>query len=171
MEQEKLELSRIVEEKLDEFSERVSKVEEKVSEIEEATKKSFQDYLKYIELVSQNIYFDMSIGNQLSQLEDLTTGEVSLFDNVVDKILKKSRTHNQIDSLQLPVVTLPLHYQIETVIRLSKKWNIPFKKVSSYLVDKLGKEEAEKLVGKENITKHYGKEAFSTWKSSLKKAK
>lgn len=160
-----------VEERLDEFSERISKVEDKVSEIEEATKRSFQDYLKYIELVSQNIYFDTLIGNQLNRLEELTTGEASLFDSVVDKIQKKSRIHTQIDSLQLPVVTLPLNSQIETVIRISKKWNIPFEEAGSYLIDKLGKEEAERLVGKENITQHYGKKATPIWESLLKKVK
>ncbi len=171
MEPENVELNRMVEEKLDELSKRVSEIEVKVSEIEEATKRSFKDYLKYIELVSQNIYLDDQIGNRLNQLEELAAGDVSLFGSVFDKIQKKSRIHGQIDSLQLPVVTVPLRSQIEIVLSLSKRWEIPFEEVGSCLVDKLGREEAERLVEKEDIMQYYGEEAAHVWESLLKEAK
>jgi len=53
------------------------------------------------------------------------------------------------------------------MLKLSRKWNLPFEEIGSCLVDKLGKEAAKKLVEKENIAQYYGKDAIPTWKSLL----
>lgn len=65
------------------------------------------------------------------------------------------------------VVTLPFYSQIGVMLKLSRKWNLPFEEIGSCLVDKLGKEAAKKLVEKENIAQYYGKDAIPTWKSLL----
>jgi len=157
-----------VEEKLEGFSERISKIEDKVSEIEERTGKSFQDYLKYIELISQNIYFDILIQDELSRLDRLASGNILLFHDVINNIQKKNKIRNQIRALRMGVVTLPFYSQIGALLEISKKWNLPFEEIGSYLIDKLGKEEAKELVGKENIMQYYGKDATSIWESLLK---
>lgn len=158
----------LVQDRLEKFSERISEIEGRVSEIEETTRRSFQDYLKYIELVSQNIYGDILIENELYRLEELPSGDISLFINVINRIQKKMKIHNQIRALRLGVVTLPFHSQIGVMLKLSTKWKLPFKEIGSYLVDKLGKEAAKKLVEEENLAQYYGKDAIQTWKSLLK---
>ena len=157
-----------VEGKLEELSERVFRIEGKLSEIEETTRQSFEDYLKYIELIAKNIYFDILIEDELNRLSRLPSGDVSLFHRVINNIQKKGKIRNQITALRMGVVTLPFDFQIRVLLDLSKKWNLPFEETGTYLIDKLGKEEAKQLVGKDNIIQHYGKDAISIWESLLK---
>lgn len=157
-----------VEEKLEELSTRISRIEDNLSEIEEKTRTSFQDYLRYIELVAKNIYFDILIEDELNRLSKLPSGNTSLFHKVINNIQKKSKIRDQIIALRMGVVTLPFNFQIRVLLDLSKKWNLPFEDISSCLIEKLGKEEAKRLVGKDDIIQYYGKDMVSIWKSLLK---
>jgi len=163
----KTELHKRVEEKLEELSTRISRIENNLSEIEEKTRTSFQDYLRYIELIAKNIYFDILIEDELNRLSKLPSGDTSLFHKVISNIQKKDEIRSQIIALRMGVVTLPFNFQIRVLLDLSKKWNLPFEEIGSCLIEKLGKEEAKRLVGNDDIIQYYGEDMVSIWESLL----
>lgn len=163
----KTDLYNRVEKKLEDLSTRIYRIENKLSEIEEKTRTSFQDYLRYIELVAKNIYFDILIENELNRLSKLPSGNTSLFHKVINNIQKKDRIRSQIIALRMGVVTLPFNFQIRVLLDLSKKWSLPFEEIGSCLIEKLGKEEAKRLVGNDDIIQYYGEDMVSIWESLL----
>ena len=111
--------------------------------------------------------FDILVEDELNRLSKLPSGNISLFHKVINNIQKKDKIRSQIIALQMGVVTLPFNFQIRVLLDLSKKWNLPFEEIGSCLIDKLGKGEAKKLVGKDNIIQYYGEDMIAIWESLL----
>jgi hypothetical protein len=164
----RLDLHEMVEERLGEFGERVSKIEERMSEIEDKTRKSFDKYIEYVESLSAVVAYDIFIMGWIADLDICPAGNTSLFDDVVEGIKEKRKASKRIEELGLKAHRIAVESQIKEVIRIARKWGIPFEDIASYLIGSLGKEEARIIVQKEDLMAWYRKEIIPIWESLLK---
>ena len=159
---------KMVEERLGEFEKRVSEMEEKMSRIEDKTKNSFDKYAEYIKSLNNILSYDMVIEDWFISLDGRDSGSTSSFDFIVKGIKEKTKAEEQIKELGLTVSRLSVEKQIRDIIRIARKWKICFEDIAPYLIHSFGKEEARKLVRKEDLMQYYGKKIIPIWESLLK---
>ena len=159
----------LVDQKLEELSGRISKLEERVSEIENKTKRSFENYQKYFESLGEVIYCDFIILSENFRLMSLSHAPISRCDKFVSYIQRKERALRQITQMGMKPVVADSSSEIDSLVELSKRWNLSFEQIASYLLDKLGKDLAKEIVGKKSLMKYYGKEVIPIWEKLLEK--
>lgn len=165
----KLDPYKMAEEKLEEFSKRISKIERSVSEIKKKTRKSFQEYSIYLEHLGKTIYYDTLILFKINELRGYSTdGIPQLFNTVVERIKQKNESIKEIENLGMKIPHLDTSFYISDLVELSKKWNLPFEDIASYLIAQLGKQQAREVVEKEVIMQLYGKDVIPIWEMLLK---
>lgn len=155
----------IVEERLNEFSKKVTEMENKILEIDEKVKKSFLNFQSYVNQLNDLIYTDIVIQSEIQRLITWNDGNMSYFDFFMRKILEKYETLQKMKKLGFQPETLIISDQMSLLINMSKNWNLPFEHVGSYLIQKLGKDVAKEIVDKSCLMKYYGMSSVPIWES------
>jgi len=87
-----------------------------------------------------------------------------------DRLLERIKDLEEvIGQSKKPIQTIPPDSLISIVIHIAKLRDIRFQNLAPYLVEKLGKRLARRLVEKEAILQHYGEDAFTIWELLLQK--
>ena len=159
----------MVEERLEEFDKRLFKIEEKMSDVGGKTRKSFEKYTEYIRALSEVIYADFTIITYVVYLFQEDSGNTSRFDFIINLMRAKREPLNKIGKLGLtPTFAIPDNNILDNLVKIAARWKLPFEKFGSYIITKLGKEQARKLVPKESLMENYGKEIIPIWEALLK---
>jgi len=117
---------------------------------------------------------DMEMLGSIAELSQYTSGEVKFFDLLIKRIKEIEKVVKKLDDLYdlkgYRYISYEPTWMVDRIIVLSKRWKITFESISSYLIKKLGKNLAKKLIKKETILEHYGSNALSIWESLLKES-
>ena len=158
----------LVEKKLEEFSERLSNIEQKVAEVERKAKRSFGNYQKYVRLLNDVMVGDLLVMSRISFLAHAPFRKMRAFDDTIDELLAKEKHKKKLAKLGFEFSYVVSNRQIALMISIAEHWGTPFEELASYLIMKLGKKDASKLVDKTDIIENYGKEVLPIWESLLK---
>jgi len=122
------------------------------------------DLEQHVELLSTVIFQTILIAVEFSMISQSRPLKLEYFDSFI-RTLKK--TVNTLEKFKKPAPPLDPKAVIDIVINLAKSNEIPFQKLMPYLIEKLGKSLARRIVKKETILRHYGEAAFTTWEMLL----
>ncbi|MGD8565681.1 MAG: hypothetical protein PVF96_04955 [Candidatus Bathyarchaeota archaeon] len=165
---ETVDIYKIVEGKFEKLSEKLVTIEQKVKDVERKTKKSFQNYQEYLTILSSMITTDLVVISRILSLGHLAYGKMPAFNATIKDLLAKEKKNKKLSELGFGLSHTIINRQMSLIIQIAKQWGTPFEDLASYLIKKLGKEWARKIVDKTSILEHYGKEAMPIWKSLLK---
>ena len=151
-----------------ELSEKLVSIEHKVTDVERKTKKSFQNYQEYITILRSMITTDLVVMSRILSLARLAYGKMPAFNAAIKDLLAKEKNKKKLSELGFGFSHTISNRQMSLIVQIAKQWGTPFEDLASYLIKKLGKECVRKIVDKNHIMEHYGKEVLPTWESLLK---
>ena len=146
---------------------RIAELTEKVSELDRKFDEDFENLREYLGLMDRIIYNDMISMDIIGHLFSYRSGNTTQFDRLIDELKEKEQHLEKSRSLGFPSVNIVSTAFIDKLLTISRTWEIPFEDVGSYLIKKLGKNLAKKLVKKETVMKNYGKDVVPIWESLL----
>lgn len=97
----------------------------------------------------------------------LPSGKVDDLDHLINKT-------KELDELwaanvkEIPLVGVHHSSLVGAVISIANDWEIPFEELAPYLIQKLGKERAKRLVNTSDLLAFYGRDCLSTWNELTK---
>lgn len=142
----------LIDEKLNELELRIEKIE------------------KYTRQVNTFMASDMiilaSIAADYAQLALQRKMDINYFDHYFERI--KTRV-KELEEAEAEIYIIPHDRLTKTIVVLMKQCEIPFERLAPYLIERLGKKLARKLIKKETMLEYYGKEGLKIWETLLRK--
>lgn len=148
---------------IEELRDRVFLLEEKLN-----------DTIKFMMIWNEIRRLDISALDIIARLRTYDKGSISNFDTLIEDLKERVEIEDvdeYVKKLEINteyIIRLRPSYITQYILFLAKFWEISFEIIASYLIRKLGKELASKLVLKGNIAEIYGGEALKIWESLLK---
>lgn len=147
---------------------RIDELSKRVSELDEKFNKSVKALQHYITSVNAVLSLDITIFGSSVGLWYYPTISLSDFDANMENIKDKETIIERIQAEGLTVSHISSSREIDIIIQLCSIRHILYEQMAPYLIEKLGKELAEKLVKKRTLVHFYGKEVLPAWESMLK---
>ena len=141
-------------------------IDEKLDELELRIEKLEKYSLQMNRLMSRDMIILASIASDYAQLSTGSRRKIESFDHYFGRIKERVK---ELEEVEAKIFIIPHIDLVNVIISLMEQNEIPFERLAPYIIKKLGKKLARKLVKKETMLEYYGKEGLKIWETLLKK--
>ena len=151
------------------FEEKINELDKRMTELESRVKTHYDELRTLVENITDMSTTDSLMLATFILMPQIPESELSDFDSVMKRIIEKERLKQKMAKIKFSYSTLSSEVFMGVIIKTAKIASIPFEKLAPYLISKLGRDLAKRVVLREHLIGTYGKEALDIWMLLLEK--